>query len=443
VHEKLSIVLRGGYVHRNPLDHVYRKKLSQFYGLAMDGVVLPVNVPVPTTAPSFSLFGMSGLGKSSAVEQTLSFFPQALRHKKHGFVQIVWLKLDCPVHGNLKDLLLEILRVIDALIGTDYRPHKRRDRSVTELISDVARIAARHYLGILVIDEIQNLIDAPGISRRDLLTFFVTLANMAKIPFAFIGTPRALSLFQTLFHSARRAGTFGSIIWEPLPLGREWNRFMKELFRYQWTRNPTVLTEELSKCLHELTQGIEALVIRLFQLTQIEAISEGGDELMPESLFKKVASTELNLVGPMLKAIKFGTANSSREFEDLFTRGLEDLGSKVSSEISLAVLQERPAPSKNSNPERSHAITSMLAMGYERAIAHERVNRVFDSDPGMTAADAVRRILLDEPTLTPADSGQLGTSLQAIVGNAQPDQTAIDALRAAGLIAGPKDQESP
>ena len=210
---------------------------------------------------------MSGLGKSTTIEQTLSFLPQVLRHRQHGFIQIVWLEGRLPCAWKFKDFLLGILGVIHDLCGTKYKPSKRDDRSIPELIADVARIASRHYIGLLVIDEIQNLIDAPGISRADLLKFFVTMGNNAKIPFGFVGTPRAESLFQTLFHGARRAEDYGSVIWNPFTPGPILDRFIRRLFDYQWTRTPTEWTGDFSARRYELTHGIEALIIRLYQLT--------------------------------------------------------------------------------------------------------------------------------------------------------------------------------
>lgn len=440
VHEKLCLVLRGGYNHRNPLDRASRKVLNEFYADAMNGIIRPISQPIPSAAPAFSLFGMSGLGKSSTIEQTLSFFPQVLRHRQHGFIQIVWLKLDCPVHGNLKDLLLEILGAIDELIGTRYRPEKRRDRTIPELIVDVARIAARHYLGLLVIDEVQNLIDAPGISRADLLKFFVTMGNVAKIPFAFIGTPRALKLFQTLFHSARRAENFGSLIWLTMPHDPIYDHFTKKLFRYQWTRTPTEWTEEISQCLHDSTHGVEALTVRLYQLTQIAAIRSGDAETMSPSLFREIAASEFNLLQPMLDALRSGKVDSGHLFEDLFIRGLEDLGIKVTSEIAWTALQERSGSMRDRSSARSSALTSLLALHYDRADADERIDCVFRSNPDATPEEAVRQVLLSSPG--PMSGGRLGdnASMGEIVANAVPGESAADTLRRAGLIDRPIDQ---
>ncbi|WP_162003583.1 ATP-binding protein [Microvirga tunisiensis] len=200
VADTLNLILRGGYVHRNPLRPDYRAELIRLYRHSLDGDRRSLFAAPPSTAPSFALFGISGLGKSTVIEQTLSFLPQALLHKKYKFLQLVWLKLDCPGGGSIKQLLLALTEAIDSLIGTKYKPRRLRDTSVEEFIIEAAKIAARHYLGVLVIDEIQNLLAAKGVGVETLLNFLVMFQNIAKIPIVFIGTPQALSVLADRIH---------------------------------------------------------------------------------------------------------------------------------------------------------------------------------------------------------------------------------------------------
>jgi len=52
----------------------------------------------------------------------------------------------------------------------------------TELLSDMATVAANHYIGVLVIDEIQRLSLAKSGGADLLLNFFVQLVNDMVCP---------------------------------------------------------------------------------------------------------------------------------------------------------------------------------------------------------------------------------------------------------------------
>src|SRR5258708_26549472 len=106
----MGLVIRDGYAYRNPARSDYRKAQIEFYRQSMEGAIVPITLPKPSTAPSFSVFGVSGMGKSSIVDRILSFYPQALVHPQYRrFMQLVWLKVDCPMDGSLQQLLLGIV----------------------------------------------------------------------------------------------------------------------------------------------------------------------------------------------------------------------------------------------------------------------------------------------------------------------------------------------
>ena len=128
--------------------------------------------------------------------------------------------------GSLKQLLGAILAKFDDMLGTSYRKSIGRGRTIDELILDVAKIAAQHHLGLLVIDEIQNLFDASGVGQAKMLNFFVTFANEAKIPVVTVGTTRALKLLEGTF-GRRGVGDHGTYIWDSLSLGAEWDFFLE------------------------------------------------------------------------------------------------------------------------------------------------------------------------------------------------------------------------
>ncbi|WP_414473214.1 ATP-binding protein [Microvirga sp. M2] len=440
--DTLNLVLRGGYVHRSPLNDNYRKEQMRLYRLSLDGDIHPLLQAAPSTAPSFGLFGISGVGKSTVIEQTLSFFPPALSHRKYGFVQVVWLKLDCPADGSLKQLLYALLVAIDNLIGTNYKPLTIRETATDKLILEVAKIASRHYLGVLVIDEIQNLLAASGVGIHKLLNFFVMFSNVAKIPVVIVGTPQALGLLEGTFHEARRAGNYGTLVWDRMQQGPVWDLFLKSLFSFWWAKHRITIDKKLSTTLHYLTQGIHALVVRLSQLTQLEVIQKekAGEEVVigPE-LFKTVAGKRFRLIKPMLDALRGNKLDQTKKYDDLLIKGLPELEKDVEETISLAILEEQHQSRQQSSVERLQAASSLGTLGFDQTRAKQFVDRLFETDPSMSAALAVRRVLeAAEPNVL-AGKASLDCSLKLLIAEALPGQDPVELLRTAGLVTAPNN----
>ena len=75
---------------------------------------------------SFSVIGVSGLGKSTALQRVLSLYPQVIEHtvyhgQKFYCHQIPYLVVQTPHDASIKALILDIYLQIDSLIGTCYQ----------------------------------------------------------------------------------------------------------------------------------------------------------------------------------------------------------------------------------------------------------------------------------------------------------------------------------
>jgi|SRR5437764_7546829 len=87
-------------------------------------------------------------------------------------------------------------------------------RTLESLIAGMARVAANHCLGLLVIDEIQDLSEARSGGDITMVNFFVHLENAIGVPFAFIGTQAAIPLLSGQFRQTRRVSEQGYITWD-------------------------------------------------------------------------------------------------------------------------------------------------------------------------------------------------------------------------------------
>lgn len=123
---RISRLLRQGYLARNPLKPQFLQHLKKSDEI-IKGIngVLETNELFRTTASGFSIVGVSGMGKSTAVNQILRMYPQVIIHSRYketkfSVYQLVWLKLDCPFDGSIKGLCIEFFNKVDNLLGTDY-----------------------------------------------------------------------------------------------------------------------------------------------------------------------------------------------------------------------------------------------------------------------------------------------------------------------------------
>jgi hypothetical protein len=210
IERRFSCCIRQGYLHRSPLSPDYAMALADGHKAIKSG---SYDLPVAynPTGAGFTIIGLSGVGKTSAVVRILSLYPQIIVHSRYRDIplvlkQIVWLKLDCPHDGSIKGLCMGFFEAVDRAAGTNYfEMYARRATTVNIMMQRMGQIARLHCVGVLVIDEIQHLILAKGGGSTIMLNFLVTLVNTIGVPVVLIGTTLAMSVFQSEFRQARRS----------------------------------------------------------------------------------------------------------------------------------------------------------------------------------------------------------------------------------------------
>lgn len=136
---------------------------------------------------SFSVIGVSGLGKSTALQRVLSLFPQVIEHTSyHGqnfyCHQIPYLVVQTPHDASIKALILDIYLQIDSLVGTSYQKDALSRRlSIDVLVSQLNQIVRVNHIGLLVIDELQNIAYRKSDGGIRFLNFLVHLINGAGV----------------------------------------------------------------------------------------------------------------------------------------------------------------------------------------------------------------------------------------------------------------------
>jgi hypothetical protein len=318
--QRFSCMIRTGYEARNPLTPEFRRDFQKRLNtLDCDG--LPQNY-LRSTATGFTIIGISGVGKTTAVEAILSMYPQVIVHSHYGdrdftLMQIVWLKLDCPFDGSIKGLSLNFFQAVDDLLGTNYSKNYGRGRfTLDQLIPYIARVASLHCIGVLVIDEIQHLNEAKSGGSKKMLNFFVQLVNTIGIPVVLVGTYKAMSVLSGEFRQTRRGSGQGDLVWDRMAEDDVWELFVESLWRYQYISKPCPLKPELSHVLYDVTQGITDFAVKVYMLAQVRAIAT-GKEAVTESIIRSVAKDSLRLAQPILSALKTGDIRFLQSVEDV------------------------------------------------------------------------------------------------------------------------------
>ncbi|MGQ7244858.1 ATP-binding protein [Salinicola sp. V024] len=311
-----SSLIRRGYVGRNPespdtVRHLHSLNRSQSYHNGFK-----------STAETFSLVGLSGIGKSTALESILSLYPQTIKHERYQgkqFVhtQIAWLKLDCPRDGSLSGFCQQFFVSIGEALGDRDYSKRFRARNINESLQQMEQVASNFYIGALLIDEIQNLHLAKTGGKFNMLNFFLHLVNNLGIPVIFIGTNSMVSLFSDVLRNARRTCGLGIIEFKRFEREDEQWRFLVEnLWSYQWCKHQDELSDDIYNVLYERTQGVTDFLVKLLVLTQRYAIQSGEERITAASL-RLVSDSKMQILKPALSALRSGDPKAMARFEDL------------------------------------------------------------------------------------------------------------------------------
>ncbi|MDQ0888525.1 hypothetical protein QFZ81_003613 [Paenibacillus sp. V4I9] len=352
IEQSLSILIRDGYVDRNPLtvngvrlrneaaDNVAKAMEAFEQSKKTSQTVSFDNKSYKTSGGGLSIIGVSGMGKTTAINNILmTMYPaQVIRHGQYkgrniNSTQIVWLKLECPPKGSIKALCLNFFQVLKDLVGDEHYDKFIIKGTVEQMIPVMAQMCATYMIGVLIIDEIQHLSGNTDVEEH-MLNFFVTLKNMLGIPVVLIGTNKAWEMLSKEFRQLRRACEhFGVVFWERMefrPLdapsdsaaGIEWKIFLTALWKYQWTRNPIEIDDLLNHAMYEYSQGVTDIAIKLFMVAQWRAINHETEYLTPQ-IIRDVIDNELCALKPVLLALKLNDYAKLESLKDIYIKDLK------------------------------------------------------------------------------------------------------------------------
>ncbi|MHB8131545.1 MAG: ATP-binding protein [Mobilitalea sp.] len=308
-----------GYENRNPLNKDYVRKLN---GLAICAKKHESDyskfIGTNAEASGGCIIGLTSMGKSSCANRVCSGIPQKILHGKYKDediprMQITWMKIDCPFDGTVKGLCENFLERFDVITGEntikDYR--YTSDIATHSMMIKMAVIACRHSLGVLIIDEFQNINQAKSGGKERMMNYILNLVNTIGVPVILMGVGEAIDkISDNLMYAKRTMGFAGmgkvSNLQFDLP---DWDRLMKELWRYQWTKTETPLTPGLSSAVYMASAGIIHYAVKIFGLAQRKIITDDPSqneiltvELIKIAYFSKEFKVERELIEKKIKS---------------------------------------------------------------------------------------------------------------------------------------------
>jgi hypothetical protein len=289
--------------------------------------------------------GLSGVGKTQACLRSLRCFPsQIVEHASfpklvEGHRQVVWLSVEVPPSGKAADLARALMEAWNRATGsTRFQSslEKERIRDGMRALDEWRQVAVSHFLGVLHLDEIQNLFKIASLRKRrgstgdsttelsivedQLLRWLLYLTNSGQVPLLVSGTPDGIGALGRRMSTLQRINTGGyhliaPIQWKDISAKLE-TSFLGQLARYQYVRHPLPMDENLARLIIDLTGGIQRIVIALWVAAHRVALARKEDALRIED-FQRAAATWLRPLMPAVEALRDANPAKMARYEDL------------------------------------------------------------------------------------------------------------------------------
>jgi hypothetical protein len=359
--ERLSTNLRRSYLWRNPM-----LAQTQAYLHQKGACLSPETLAARASAGSVLFIkGISGIGKSTGTEACLrALGPCVIEHHEYqgkplAETQIVWLKVSCPEDRSLKSLCIAILAAAEGALGgrARYTSEFLDDPRMTAgtAVRGVMQCLANHHVGILVIDEVQNLFSSKGQAAVELLNFLLRLRDESGICFVVCGTYASLQLLQNTFRIGRRlaAGGVTEFIRSDNGDDPEWVSFCEILWIYQWVKEPVEFSPGVALQLFELTQGIRGLAVPLMIRAQEDAMADQSECVTTSSLLA-TWNRHFRQLDPPISALRENSPKALAKWDDLCDTELLMNKDVLAPQLRKPILMQEAARASGERIGRGH-----------------------------------------------------------------------------------------
>ena len=283
---------------------------------------------------SFTVIGLSGIGKSSAIDRAISLIVEnpVIEIEKPYTKIIPVLVVQCPFDSSVKGLLLEVLRKVDEMLESSYYSYALKSRATTDmLLGSVSQVALNH-IGLLIVDEIQNVVNSRN--GKNLISTLTQLINNSGISIGMVGTPESVPFFEQAMHLARRSV---GLQYTAMPYDSYFESFCKVIFSYQYIQNESEISPAIIRWLYEHSAGMVSVVVSLIHDAQEIAILTGTETLNIETLNQAYEQRLSLLHGYIQPTITHGN-QTGRTRKKVSVAGMDKSDIKLNNQKSLVDL---------------------------------------------------------------------------------------------------------
>ncbi len=341
VFDAVNRAMRSSYITRNPASPRFladaRKAALEFQENWSQN---PVAWRKGVAAYAVAVLGATGVGKTTAAGAALALFPSCIIHITYRGLpigtpmQIPWIKLDCPQDGSLKALFIAFFIEVDAICAGKTNYAWIYGRNTTDvMIGDIAFLCRAHGIGVLALDQVNNLRLAASQQDEKLFQALLALVNGIGVSVFFIGTFAVEKVLKKQFQIARRCCALGSITIERLTYDQDCT--LKELkdsdlgllirgmWKYCYVRDPCKLDKRIFSAFYNNSQGINGLIVGLYILAHLRCFRIKKEQITAE-IIDQVAGDRLRLLRPLLDLLRSGQAEADVPgLDDLISPALE------------------------------------------------------------------------------------------------------------------------
>lgn len=337
----LDLLVRRGHELRDPRDP---KTWSGLYGLPCATLARRPLILVVRGAP--------GTGKSQALVYALeSMYPRSYIHETFPhvvgpFKQWMYVMIDVPASGSLVELMTELMEVTQELFETrefeaDLSAKTKHGPAMLRRWSHVSR---RHFLGVLVLDEVQNFFkQAPVTERRkqqyenqngrlpeplrlkedEALKAILTFSNTSSIPLVASGTDDGVAAFMSRLSTGQRSIRGGDHCFRRIASAQDAyfrNSLWPALKAHVYASGGIEDEERVKETLVKESGGIRRVMAYVWisgQRVMLEETASGKTVRLKASHLLAGIDKYMDLLKPALAVLKSGDPLLMRRFADL------------------------------------------------------------------------------------------------------------------------------
>ena len=248
----------------------------------------------------FSMLGVAGSGKSTAMNMVLDHYPQVIIHELDGetIVQIVYLYVTCDAYSNFNGLYESIGKAIDTALGNGNHTIRdeivnSRNKSLAAKCSKIKDLIRKYSIGIIIFDEIQN-IDMTSTKENSIETLLI-LNNDTHCGMGVLGTEEA---FSAMFSKDRTTRRFASFIAASkyCENGRVFENIVRSLFANQVFEEWVDPDGDMIVQFYKESGGIIAYAVKLYQYLIKDYVKCRNKPTVDAEYIRKVSASQRKII---------------------------------------------------------------------------------------------------------------------------------------------------